>query len=88
MGELDPVSQAILDYIQNRPGYIAFFKMIREVNKKTGEIHTQKWYFRRLCALALEGYIEANVQRSRHQMPIMFRRLPENGLEELLQMEV
>ena len=78
----------MLDYIQDRPGYIAFFRMIREVAQKTGARHTQKWYFRRLCALALEGYIEAKVQRSRHQMPIMFRRLPENGLEELLQMEV
>jgi len=69
------VSQAILDYVNDAFGYIALFKMYRQVSRKTGTSHTMPWYFRRLVALALEGRIEARVFRTGDDMAIKFRRL-------------
>ena len=79
MGELGPVSQAILNYIDRRDGYIELFKMICEVSRKTGTYHTDNWYFRRLVALSIEGRIEAKVYRTGDKVPIRFRRLQEAG---------
>jgi len=79
VSELGPVSQAILDYVQDRPGYIQIFRMIHAVSRKTGTSHTTPWYFRRLVALALEGHIEARVFRTGDDVAIKFRRLQEAG---------
>lgn len=87
MSELGPVSQAILDYIQERRGYIEIFRMIHAVALKTGVSQKNTWYFRRLVALTLEGRIEAKVNRTGDKLIIRFRRFEENGLEELPQME-
>lgn len=87
MGELGPVSQAILDHVNSAFGYIALFKMYDQVSRKTGTSHTIPWYFRRLVALTLEGRIEARVFRTGDDMEIKFRRLQENGLEEISQIE-
>jgi len=81
MSELGPVSQAILDYIQTQPGYIEKFRMIYAVQRRTGESHSGKWYFRRLACLALEGRIEANVSWTGDKVAVRFRRLQEDGLE-------
>jgi len=75
--ELGPVSQAILDYMEEHIGYIAIFSMIHRVSLKTGTSHTSPWYFRRLVALALEGRIEARVFRTGDDMAIKFRQLQE-----------
>ena len=77
MSELGPVSQAILDYIDMRKGYIAIFEMVHRVSLKTGTSHTNPWYFRRLVALALEGHIEASVFRTGDDVVIKFRHLQE-----------
>jgi len=77
--ELGPVSQAILDYIDLRKGYVVIFEMVHRVSLKTGTSHTTPWYFRRLVALALEGRIDAKVDRTDDQVAIIFRRLQEVG---------
>ena len=87
MSELGPVSQAILDYLQSKPGYIQTFRMIHDVALKTGESHSGKWYFRRLVCLAFEGRIEAMVSRKGDHVGIRFRRRQENVLEEIPQIE-
>jgi len=87
MSELDPVSQAILDYVNSKQGYVQNFRMIHDVALKTGESHSGKWYFRRLVCLALEGRIEAIVSRKGDHVGIRFRRLQENGLEILQEIE-
>jgi len=71
------VSQAILDYIDMREGYIALFKMYDHVSRKTGTSHTIPWYFRRLMTLALEGRIEGRIFRTGDDVAIKFRRLQE-----------
>ena len=77
MGELGPVSQAILDHVQRAFGYIEFYRMIHDVARKTGATHSQSWWFRRLVALALEERIEGKVYRTGDDVAIMFRRLQE-----------
>jgi len=78
MAELGPVSQAILDYIEERPYYIEIFRMINHVRKATGESHSHKYYRTQLTALTLEGRIEGRVQRSGDKIALKWRRLPEN----------
>lgn len=85
--KLDPLSQAILDYIEARRGYFERFRMIHAVGKKTGESHKNTFYFRRLAALAFEGRIEAVVNRPKGELVIRFRRFEDNGLEELPDIE-
>ena len=77
MSELGPVSQAILDYIQARTGYVGWFRMINSVERRTGEKHTGNWYFRRVMALALEGRIDFTMHRTGDDVAISFRRLHE-----------
>jgi len=77
LSDLGPVSQAILNYINERAGYIEIFRMINMVAQKTGESHSTKWYRTQLVALALEGRIEAKVTRSGDKLAIRWRRLPE-----------
>ncbi len=84
MSKLGPVSRAILEYVNEYPGYIELFRMISIVSHKTGERHMSKWYFRRLVALAMEGRIDANVYRGDDDyVNIRFRRLPQDILEDL-----
>lgn len=87
MNELDPVSQAILDYVNSKPSYIQNFRMINAVSLRTGESHTDTWYFRRLVCLALEGRIEAKISRKGDHVGIRFRHLQENVLEGLQEIE-
>ena len=81
MGELGPVSQAILNYVNERAYYIEFFRMIHAVHLKTGAKHTNNWYRTRLMALALEGHIEGKVARKGDTLVIRFRRLQEEATE-------
>jgi len=74
VADLGPVSQAILDYIEAHPGYIEIFRMINAVAKVTGESHSTKYYRTLLTALALEGRIEAKVQRTGDKIAIKWRR--------------
>jgi len=77
MSELGPVSQSILDYVNLNPWPVEIYRMIHHVARVTGARHTNQWYLRRLVALALEGRIEAKVQRTGDQVAIRFRRLQE-----------
>lgn len=77
MSEIGPVSQAMLDYIDRRFGYIEIFRMIDEVARVTGIWHGNPWYFRRLLALGLEGRIEVKVIRKGDELSFRFRRLQE-----------
>jgi len=88
MSELGPVSQAILDYVNSKLGYIQIFRMIHAVSRRTGESHSGKWYFRQLVCLALEDRIEANISRTGDKVVTKFRCLQENGLEGLQEIEV
>lgn len=86
--ELGPVSQAILEYVQERHGYIQIYPLISTVWIMTGQRHAPKWYFRRLVALALDGLIEANVYRGDDDyVNIRFRKLKDNGLGDLPRIE-
>lgn len=88
MSELGPASQAMLEYIQARNGFIEIFRMINAIAPKTGIPHTTEWHTRRLLVLALEGRIEAKINRNPGDvLVIRFRRLRENGLEELPNIE-
>ena len=77
MSELGPVSQALLEYINAHFGYVSWFRMIHDVERRTGEKHTGHWYFRRLVALALEGRIDSLVHWTGDSVVIKFRRLQE-----------
>ena len=77
MGELGPVSKAILDYVETSRGEVAIFSMINRVSRVTGTSHTSPWFFRRLVALTLEGWIDAKVHRTGDDVVIRFRSLPE-----------
>uniref|UniRef100_A0A6M3MBL5 Uncharacterized protein n=1 Tax=viral metagenome TaxID=1070528 RepID=A0A6M3MBL5_9ZZZZ len=57
--------------------------MINHVRKATGESHSHKYYRTQLTALALEGRIEARVQRIGDKIAIRWRRLQEKEREEL-----
>jgi len=86
MSELGPISQAILDYVQEQPDYIRMFEMIRSVAQKTGVSHSSKWYFRQLLGLALEKRIECKLYRSGDKLTFKFRRLHDEafgGLEKI-----
>jgi len=74
MGELGPVSQAVLDYVNDSFGYVEFFRVINAAARVTETSHSESWYFRRLVALALEGRIEATVRRDGDNVTIRFRR--------------
>ena len=88
MSNLGPASQAMLDYINERRGFIEIFRMINAVGKKTGVPHKTEWYTRRLLVLALEGRIDAKINRSPDDvLVIRFRRLRENGLEGIPEIE-
>ena len=87
MSKLGPVSQAILEYVQSKTGYIQIFRMVHAVSRRTGESHSSKWYFRQLTCLVLEGRIEAKVSRTGDKVAFKFRRLQENGLEGLQEIE-
>lgn len=77
MSDLDAASQAMLDFIQERRGYVEVYRMIRYVEQRTGERHPlTTWYFRRLAALALEGRIKGTVNRGK-SLVIRFRRIEE-----------
>jgi len=77
LSDLGPVSQAILDYIQERPQPIEIFRMIHAVSKVTKTSHSSKWYFRQLVGLHIEGRIEASMVRQGDKLGIRWRRLPE-----------
>jgi len=79
LSELGPVSQAILNYVDETGGYLIIYKLIREVARETGASHTENWYFRRLVALALEGRIKATVRRDGDSLTVRFRRITEFG---------
>lgn len=87
MAELGPVSQAILDYIEDHPRYIEIFRMINHVRKATGESHSHKYYRTQLTALALEGRIEAKVQRTGDKIAIRWRRRHEKVIEKIPERE-
>jgi len=82
VADLGPISQAILDYINERPGYIEIFRMINYVSKRTKESHSHKWYRTQLTGLALEGRIDAHVQRTGDKIAIRWRRIEEKEREE------
>lgn len=78
MSELGPVSQAILEYVNSKPGFISFWNMIITVSKEENVNHTSPWWFRRLIALALEGHIEATVYHlPDNNLSFKFRHLQE-----------
>ena len=76
VSELGPISQAILDYVNQAFGYVDFFRVVNWAERETGASHTDNWYFRRLVALALECRIEVRVYRTGDDLAFRFRRLP------------
>lgn len=75
MSELGPVSQGILDYVNQHFDYIGFYRLSGEVTRKTGAHRSSNWYWRRLAALAMEGRIEVEVHRQGDEIDFRFRRL-------------
>jgi len=77
MRELGPASQALLDRVNMSLGYVLMGTLISWARRKTGLGHSNMWWWRRVAALALEGYIEARVYRDGDKVAIRFRRKQE-----------
>lgn len=73
MSELGPISKALLDVVKGSFGYITISDVVTEATKRS-RWHSGEWWFRRLVALAVEGYIEAKVYRDGDAIAIKFRR--------------
>ena len=77
--DLGPASKALLERINHSFGTISLNDCITWCRKKTKISHTEYWWYRRLTALALEGYIEARVYRSGDKVITLFRKKRETG---------
>ena len=77
MKELGPASQALVDRVNRSFGYVRMGTLISWARSRTGLGHSNMWWWRRLTALALEGYIEAKVYRDGDKIAIRFRRKQE-----------
>lgn len=75
--ELGPASKALLDRVNLYPTYVDLGTVISYARAKTAFGHGNNWWYRRLVALALEGYIEAKVHRTGDDIAIKFRRKQE-----------
>ena len=78
MSELGPASKALLDRITESFGYGELGALIYWAKTKTGYHHSEAWWYRRIVALALEGYIEAKVYRNGDDVALRFRRRQED----------
>ena len=74
MIELGPASKALLDRVNLSFGYVEIGTIISWARKKTGLGHGKDWWYRRLVALAIEGYIEAKVHRTGDDIAILFKK--------------
>ena len=77
MGELGPASKTLLERVNLSYGYVEQGTLISWARRKTGLRHGSNWWYRRLVALALEGYIDAKVYRTGDKIAILFRRKKE-----------
>ena len=81
MSELGPASKALLDRINQSFGYVELGTLISWARAKLGR-HSDRWWYARIVALALEGYIEAKVYRNGDDVALRFRRKKEAKEEE------
>ena len=74
VNELGPASKALLERINISFGYVEFGTLVSWARVKTGLGHGSNWWYRRLVALALEGYIDAKVYRTGDKIAILFKK--------------
>ena len=72
--ELGPASLALLERINLESGVVHILEVIAWAKKKTGLRKNEYWWFRRIVALAVEGHIEAGVDRTLDIVHVYFQR--------------
>ena len=78
MSELGPASKALLDRVNASFGYVDQGTLVSWAMAKTALGHGRIWWYRRIVALALEGHIDAKVNRDGdNKIAIRFRRKQE-----------
>jgi len=75
--KLDKASEELLKYVDETSGFVSVSKLSIYLGVKTGLSIWDQFWFRRLVALALEGYIKAKVYREGDEVSIRFRRKEE-----------
>ena len=79
LSELGPASKALLERVNTSFGNITIEDTIVWAKRKTKLSHDDQWWYRRLVALALEGYIDTRVYRTGDKITILFRKKKEAG---------
>ena len=74
LSELGPASKALLERVNLSSGYVELGTLISWARAKTELGHGSNWWYRRLVALALEGYIDAKVYPNGHHRAILFTK--------------
>ena len=74
MSELGPASKALLERVNLSYSYVELGTLVSWARRKTGLGHGGNWWYRRLVALALEGYIDSKVYRTGDQIAILFKK--------------
>ncbi len=72
--ELGPASKALLERINMESGVVHTDTVIAWARKKTGIKKKEGWWFTRVVALAVEGHIEAGVDRTLDIVHVYFQR--------------
>ncbi|GAH81003.1 unnamed protein product [marine sediment metagenome] len=74
VNDLGPASKALLERVNMSYSYVELGTLISWAKTKTGLGHGRIWWYRRLVALALQGYIDAKVHRDGDQIAILFKK--------------
>ncbi|GAH93961.1 unnamed protein product [marine sediment metagenome] len=78
MSELG-LSKALLERVNLSYSYVELGTLVSWARRKTGLGHGSNWWYRRLVALALEGYIDSKVYRTGDQIAILFKKKEAEG---------
>ncbi len=79
VNDLGPASKALLDRVNMSFGYVDLGTLVSWARAKTALGHGRIWWYRRIVALALEGYIDAKVHRDGDQIAIRFKKKEAEG---------
>lgn len=72
---LGPASKALLDFVNSSfGGFVDLGTIISYAQHRSGISHSKDWWYRRLVALAIEGYIDVKVYRTGDDVALLFRR--------------
>ncbi len=72
--ELGPASLALLERINKESEVVDTLAVIAWAKEKTGIKRNEYWWFRRIVALYVEGYIKSGVERTLDIVFVYFQR--------------